>query len=107
MKDNPLVEIEIELEQKHSPYTTGRNGTFGIGKLRLWEGTGRCFIDFFSLRTGALLNAGAMIESSDMDRLAADWLLARGFVIRKEPTALIPMTYDELIEDAKTGVVIK
>jgi hypothetical protein len=70
--------VEIELEQKHSPFTTGRNGTFGIGRLRLWGGTGRCFIDFFSLRTGALLNAGAMIEATDMDHLAKVWLQARG-----------------------------
>ena len=70
--------VEIELGQDYRPYTVGRNGNFAIGRLKVWEGTGRCFIDPISFKRGIVLNSGLMIEASDMDRLATAWLQSRG-----------------------------
>lgn len=70
--------VEIELDQTHNPSVTGRNGTFGIGRLHLWEGAGRCFIDPISKEKGIRLNAGMLIEATDMDHLATVWLQIRG-----------------------------
>ncbi len=70
--------VEIALDQSSRPYAVGRNGVFGIGRLRAWEGTGRCFIDPISFKTGVVLNAGLMIDVRNMDDLAEAWLRARG-----------------------------
>ncbi len=69
--------VEIELDQTHRPFTTGRNGIFSVKRLKAWEGNNCCFIDPISQR-GKVLNAGIMIEATDMDHLATVWLQLRG-----------------------------
>ena len=75
--NKPTESVEIELTQTHNPSVTGRNGTFGINRLRVWSGTGRCFFDPIG-KSGKVLNAGMMIEATDMDHLAEVWLQIRG-----------------------------
>lgn len=69
--------VEIELDQTHNPSVTGRNGTFGIKRLTVWTWVGRCFFDPIG-KSGKVLNAGMMIEATDMDHLATVWLQLRG-----------------------------
>lgn len=70
--------IQIESLDSRSKCIT-RNGTYQISEVIADDvGDGMVNIAFVSKRLNRRLNAGATISASDMDRLAARWMQARG-----------------------------
>lgn len=99
------VEVYVDLDIDSNPYVVGRNGAIDIKGVKVWTGAGgsRTFVDLVSKARGQVVNAGFSLDAIDMDKLAVRWLLQRGYVIRKEPTALIPQTYEELQQEKLRG----
>jgi hypothetical protein len=84
--------IQIESLDAKSRCVT-RNGTYQISEVIVEEsGDGMAKISFVSKRLNRSLNAGATISVSDMDRLATQWLQARG----GKPNARIRRLIDDL-----------
>lgn len=98
-----LVDVKVNLNQDATPHIVGRNGTVSIASINIWGSGATAFIDGVSEKTGLVINGGLKISSVDMDKVAVGWLLKRGYVIRKEPTALIPMSYEDMEKEHQNG----
>lgn len=64
-----------------SGWITGRNGTFDLSRVHLWQGTHAVFIDGIGQR-GKTINGGLGLDTATMDELAARWLTARGYSVK-------------------------
>ena len=74
----------VVIENPADGMITGRNGTFEIIGVSIWDGQGKCFIDGIGKR-GNTIKGGLMLPSKDMDELAFKWLEERGYVLSVRP----------------------
>ena len=81
MRNQPNIEVRVDLDQDAIPSAVGRNGTTAIGAVVVWTGESglRTYVDMISKAKGHVLHAGFALAASDMDKLAAQWLRKRGY----------------------------
>ena len=74
----------VVIENPRDGMITGRNGTFDITGVSIWDGNGKCFIDGIGKR-GNAIKGGLMLPSDKMDELAFKWLEERDYVVSVKP----------------------
>jgi len=73
------INIEVEVPEGKSAGIVGRNGTFDIKKVNVWEGptNGLCYVDGIG-KKGTAINGGLGFPVEIMDEIAKQWLRGRG-----------------------------